>query len=227
MTTLSLQVNTSLNDGHAGSINNNSGRSVTTGGTFLNANSDLVSSILSPGSHNSNDEYTAVARFTNVTIPQGTTITSATFYITAQATYDAGSNVVKYHVSGEAADTGLALSYTNPGRTVRSASPPVGATARPRTTADAGPWTLTSVVADTEYSISVTGVVQELINRGGWVSGNAINIIMDTHADCTQGEWQDFYSYDGSSSKAPRLVIVYGSGSFFYRRPPYRLIRRH
>ena len=218
MPTFNYQVSASLDDGDAGSVNNDSGRTVTSGATFLVGNSDLTSSIVSPGSHNSNDEYPAIFRFLNIGINPGATIVSANFTITAQATYNAGANVIKYFVSAELAASGLALSYTNPGRTLRSASPPVGATARPRTTAYAGPWDLTSVTVDTEYSISVTSVIQEIVNQGGWAYNNAINMIMDTHPDCTQGEWQDFWAYDGSTSKAAKLSIVTAGGGLAPRR---------
>lgn len=228
MTTLSLQVNASGNDAHAGSINDGSGRAVTSGATFLLANTDLTSSIVSPGSHGGNDEYSAIFRFLNVTIAQGTVITSATFTITAQATYNAGANVVKYHVSAEDVDNAPIPEYGNPGRTLRASSPPVGATARPRTTAESANWTLTSVTVDTEYSIDVTAPVQEVIDRPGFASGNALSIIMDTHTDCTSGEWQDFHGYDGSPTKAAKLVVVYGSAgkAFPIRRNVWRRVRR-
>jgi hypothetical protein len=128
--------------------------------------------------------------------------------ITAQATYNASPNVVKYHVSAEDADNGTAFS-TLPADNMHAST-------RARTTADAGPWTLTSVTGDTNYSRSVTSVVQEIVDRAGWVSGNALVIILDTHADTTQGEWQDFWSYDGSSSKAAYLEIEYSSGGTAY-----------
>lgn len=211
MTTLNLQVNASANDVHVGSINNDSGRTVTTGGIVIDS-AHVTSSILSPGSHGGNDEYSAGARFTNVTVPQGATITSATFILTAQATYNAGSNTISYLVSAEASNNGPAFSVAQPGDCLRSASAPVGSNARPRTTAVSAAWNQNSVTANTEYSIDVTSVVQEIINRAGWVSGNAINIIVDTNTTTTQGEWQDYYSYDGSTTKAPKLNIVYSTG---------------
>lgn len=219
MPTLNLQVNTSAGDGHTGSITNDSGRVVTTGAEFLSSESHLVN-ILSPGSHGNNDEFSAAARFVSVTVPQGATISSASFILTAQATYNAGSNVIKYWASAEASDNAPALTTSGSGRTLRVSSPPSGATARPRTTAVSSAWTQTSVTANSEYSIDVTSVIQEIVNRAGWVSGNAILIIIDTHADCTQGEWQDYYSYDASTTKAPKLNITYTSGS------ASRLIRR-
>lgn len=212
MATLNLQVGASANDVHAGSINNDSGQTITSGAMVIDS-SHVTSSILSPGSHGSNNEFSAGVRFTGVTIPQGVTITSATFILTAQATYNAGANTISYLVSAEASDNGPAFSASAPNDCLRSSSPPAGSNARPRTTAVSAAWNQTSVTVNTEYSIDVTSVIQEIINRAGWVSGNAINILVDTNTTTTLGEWQDYYSYDGSTTKAPKLNITYSSGT--------------
>lgn len=197
MATLNLQVNASAGDVHAGSINNDSGRNVTSGASILS----LTNNPLSPGSHGGNNEHSAALRFTNVTIAQGATINSATFILTAQATYNAGGNTVSYLVSGQANDNAPAL----------ATSTNIQTSSRPRTTAVSAAWNQTSVVVDTEYSIDVTSVVQEIINRAGWVSGNAILILVDTNTTTTLGEWQDYWAYDGSTTKAAKLNIDYGS----------------
>lgn len=199
MPTLNLQVGASTDDAEHASINNDSGRSVTTGSIIAG---DLTNTLLSPGSHGSNNEHSAGARFTNVTIPQGATINSATFQMRANASYNAGSNVIKYHVSGQAADNAATFAIAANMTT----------TNRPRTTAVSADWTQTSVTGGTWYSIDVTSVVQEIINRAGWTSGNALVIIVDTHVDTTLGEWQDYDSYDGSAANAPKLDVDYSTG---------------
>lgn len=200
MTTLNLQVASSAGDAHAGSINNDSGRNVTSGANI----GSLTDNPLSPGSHGSNNEHTAAFRFTGVTVPQGSTINSASFKMTAQATYNAGASTVSFLVSAEASDNAPALTATGSGELLTSA-------ARPRTTAVSAAWNQTSVVADTEYSIDITSVIQEIVNRAGWVSGNAILIIVDTNTTTTLNEWQDYWSYDGSTTKAAKLNIDYGA----------------
>lgn len=210
MATLNLQVASSAGDVHAGSINNDSGRTVTSGGTILS----LTDNPISPGSHGSNNEHSVACRFTSVTIAQGTTINSASFILTAQASYNAGANVVSYLVSAEASDNAPALSTgATTGASLRSDDPPGTPVARPRTTAVSAAWNQTSVVVDTEYSIDVTSVIQEIVNRAGWSSGNAIVILVDTNTTTTTGEWQDYYSYDGSTTKAAKLNIDYGSAA--------------
>lgn len=201
MTTLDLQVNTSAGDSRMQSVANDAGRVSTASGVC-----SITESVLSPGSHGSGDEWWVAARFTSVTVDQGTTITSATFKMTAQTTYNAGSNVIKYLVAAHAADNAAALAATNGN---------LNNTTRPQTTAVSSAWTQTSVTADTEYTIDVTSVVQEIINRAGWANGNAIVILVCVDTSTTLNEWQDYYAYDGSTTKAPKLQIVYSSGTTY------------
>lgn len=210
MTTLNLQVNASANDAHAGSINNDSGRSVASGAAI----SSLTDNPVSPGSHGGNNEHSLGCRFTSVTIPNAATISSATFILTAQASYDASPNTVSFLVSAEAADNPVAFATAGAaGASLRAsgaASPPGN---RPRTTAVSSAWNQTTVVVDTEYSIDVTSVIQEIVNRAGWVSGNAIVILVDTNTTTTLSEWQDYYSFNGDAAKAPKLNIEYTTSS--------------
>ena len=197
MPTLDLQVGVSAGDSEQNSIANDSGRNVTQFSVVFTNNT-----ILSPGSHSSGDEWTVAARFPSVTIDQGATIDSAAFKMTADSTYSAGSNVVQYFVSAQASDNAPALSNT---------SGDLNVTTRPRTSASAT-WIATSVTGGVEYSTDITAVIQEVINRAGWTNGSAIVILVDTHPNCTIGEWQDFESYDGSAANAPRLSITYSTG---------------
>lgn len=197
MPTLDLQVATSLGDTEQASGGNDAGRNFTGSGVITTANTSLA-----PGSHGGFNEWSVGIRFPGVDVPQGTPIQSAILTLTGFATYDASPNVVRLHVSTQAADNAGALTST---------SGDLNITNRPRSTADAGPWTVTSVVGDAEYSIDVTAIVQEIIDRGGWVELNALVFLLDTHADTTVSEWQYFWSYDGSTTKAPKLQIIYGT----------------
>lgn len=201
MPVLNLTVGASADDARTDGTNNDAGRNVT-----ATAGVTLTDTILSPGSHNSNDEWTVGARFTAVTIPQGATINSATFSLKAQATYNAGANVIAYLVSAQAADNPGAFTVTGGNLNI---------TNRPRTTAVSAQWTQTSVTGGTRYSIDITSVIQEIVNRAGWTSGNAIVILVDTHPNTTQGEWQDYYAYDDATDRTnnpPQLSIDYTSG---------------
>ncbi len=198
MATLNLTISSNDGDVHANGGPNDGGK---------RPNLGIVSdtSPLSPGSHGNNDEYSAAVRFLNVTIPQAATINSALFSLRCNGTYDASPGVVRYIVCCQAADNAAALAT--------SGSTNLDGATRPGTTADST-WTVTSVTAGTRYSVDITSAVQEVINRAGWASGNAIVVLVDTHADTTQGEWQDFDAYNTASSSAngPHLDIDYADG---------------
>ena len=195
--TLNLQVAASADDGTCPNVTSDSGRSVSACGTGV-----INASVLAAGSHGGNDEWPVGTRFLNVTIPNAATITSATFTLKAQATW-ASPGTISYLVSAQAADDPT---------TFTTAVNQLTTGTRPRTTAVSAAWVLSSVTAETDYSIDITSVIQEIVNRAGWASGNDMVIIIDTGVPTTAGEWQDFYSYDNTPSKAPKLDIVYTAG---------------
>lgn len=197
MTTVDYQVGASGNDSHQQSIPNDSGRNVTGTGVC-----SLTDTKLQVGSHSGGNEWSGAVRFTGVAVPQGATITSATFSMRGDADYNAAPNVVKLYVSAQAADDAPALS---------SSSADLNASARPRTTATAIK-DVTAVLGGTWYDWDVTAIVQEIVNRAGWVSGNAQVWLIDTHEDTTVNEWQDFIAYDGTPASAPKISITYSSG---------------
>lgn len=204
MPTLNLQVSASGGDNHQQSIPNDSGRNVTGSGTC-----SLTDAVLQVGSHSSGNEWSAAARFTGATIPQGATITSAIFQMRANATYNASPNVVRLYASAEDSDTAAALS---------ASSADLNAAARPRTTATTA-LDVSSVTGGTWYSWDITASVQELVDRATF-GETVVNVLVDTHEDTTVNEWQDFDAYDGSAAGAPKLDVTYttgGGGGFVSR----------
>ena len=195
-TTVSYQVSSSGGDSEQKSIPSDSGRAVTGSGTVSTTNTKLEI-----GSHSSGDEWSGAARFTGVAVPQGSTITSATFSLKADASYSASPNVVKIYVSAEDSDNAAALS---------TSSGDLNASTRPRTTATLVA-DVSSITGGNWYDFDVTAVVQEIVDRAGWVSGNAWVFLIDTHEDTTTNEWQDWRSYDASAADAPQITITYGS----------------
>lgn len=188
MTVLNLSVSADADDSHQPSIANDSGRSFTSTGICV------LTGIVSPGSHGSNDEYTGGYRFTGAGAIQGQTINSADFSIVADATYNAGANVISYHLSAHDADTPAALATT--GGDLNSSN-------RPRTTADAGEWVLTSITIGVRYTRACTTVIQEIADRPGMTG--PIVMLQDTHANTTTSEWQDF------DQVSAQLDIDYGA----------------
>lgn len=163
-----------------------------TGGSGNIIASDLTNVLLSPGSHGANNYWYAGCRFTGIVAAQGATVTAgATFSLKAQATY-ASPGTVKLKISGQAAD--------NPATFSTSAGASLSTADRPRTTASVT-IDVSSVTGGTRYSADVTSILQELFNRAGWASGNAIVIIVEVDATTTLGEWQDFYSWDDATDR--------------------------
>jgi len=138
-------------------------------------------------------------RFTNITIPKGATITVT--YLTFTSAANRSNTIVKSKIRGEDADNAAAFSdYAD-------------YDSRPRTTAvvnwdDIPAWTV-DVECD---SPDFTSVIQEIIDRAGWASGNALVIFWDDHDNrSTNSNYTNrhAYSYDDTPAKAPKLHIEY------------------
>lgn len=170
------QIDAASKDVQMGSINNNSGRTVS-GGVVTS------SGLLQPGSHGNNDEYSVGLQFDTEIPPQGATVAEAYLTLYPNAPYDASPNTIKLYVSLEDADAPTALT---------TASGNLNSATRPRTTAT----TIIDVTSVTEarLDIDVTAPLQELLDRPGW-TGTRIIVLIDTHEDTTVSEWQDINDY--------------------------------
>lgn len=141
------------------------------------------------------DRYVYV-RFTNITLNQGTTITSAK--ITFQARTGDSNNVLS-KIYGLDVDNVGDFEFGDP-------------TGDTRTTANAD-WDVNGITGGNNYDTSNIGsIVQEIINRGGWSSGNAIGFVI-VNDGTGDGIYHDFDSYDGDSINAPLLTIEYSGSS--------------
>ena len=107
-------------------------------------------------------------RFTGVTVPEGATIVNA--YVQFQ-TRVATSNTANFTIRAQASDN--ASQFTTTARNISS---------RPRTTAAASwspaPWTVVGEAGVDQRTTDLSAVLQEIINRPGWTSGNAIVLII-------------------------------------------------
>lgn len=203
MPTLTLTVGASTDDTNSQSITN-TGKGPATANVVAG---DLTSTTLSPGGHTiPNDVWSMGARFTNVTVPQGATINSAAFSLKVKSPYEAVGKTIRYWVSAHAVDNAATFNTT---------TGDLDAANRPRSTADAT-WTQSNTtVGGPRFSVTITSVIQEIVNRPGWASGQAITIIVDTHADTTSGEWQDYYAWDDATDRTnnpPQLSITFNEG---------------
>ena len=135
-------------------------------------------------------------RFLNVTIPQGSTITAA--YITFTQEYNYTDTPCHLTTQGQAADNPASFAAD----TLSTFD------ARTRTTAsvnwDAGGGAINS----TFNSADISSVIQEIVNRAGWASGNAI-VLFNKDNGSASGKYRATWSYDGSTTKCALLHIEY------------------
>jgi Divergent InlB B-repeat domain len=138
-------------------------------------------------------EQTVGIRFTNLTIPPGSIITNA--YVQFKVN-TVTSEATSLTVQGEAADNAATFATT-----VRNISN------RPRTVASAPwnplPWTVKGAAGADQRTPNLATVIQEIVNRPGWASGNAVAIIV-TGTGKRVAE-----SYESVVTKAPILHVEY------------------
>ena len=128
-------------------------------------------------------------RFLNVTVPNAATVNTATLQIYIASTSNDNVYLDAYGEDVDDAATFTTSAANISGRTLTTAKTTIGS----------------SNVGAGWYSINVTSAVQEIINRAGWASGNALAIILDalTSVDVQLRTW------DHDTSLAAKLVIDY------------------
>ncbi len=129
-------------------------------------------------------------RFQNVAVPTGAVITAAYLEFTNDVANPGSADLT---IEGQAAD--------NPG-TFASGSGDI--TSRPTTSASV-PWAVPAwdTAGQTHQSPSLVPIVQELIDRPGWTSGNALVVLVSGTGRRTAR------SYDANPAEAPLLHIDY------------------
>lgn len=133
-------------------------------------------------------------RFIGITIAQGSTINSATLTYTANST---NAGILATILHGFAEDNTSDFSGGDP-------------SGRSKTTASAN-FNRSGVAFNTTYTVDVTSIIQEIVNRGGWSSGNSLGFINEDNGSTSSN--MSFYAYDGDSTKAVLLDVDYGTGT--------------
>ncbi len=141
-------------------------------------------------------------RFTDIDVPQGSTITGARIDFIATAT-GAGnpSLAVKVQDSDDAEPFIVGTPFS--GRTYLSAAPWTTTSTPPL----ASPWEV-----DTTYATpDLTTAVQQVVNRAGWCGGNDMVFMIER----TGGDdaLRTAYSVEGDATKAPVLTLTYDADS--------------
>ncbi len=169
-----------------------------------NAQFGYKSDFLSAGNHDATAyKYGSGMRFTNITISRGDEVESAYLYVTAQ--YDRSVKTVDSRISAEDVDDASSFS----GNTADSFDERYDDNTSEVDWDDVGAWK-----KDTRYkSPNIKDVIQEIVDRSGWKSGNDIVIFWeDFDGESSSGANRVGYSYEsGGSSRAAELYIKYTS----------------
>ena len=141
-------------------------------------------------------EQTVGIRFNGITVPQGATISNAYVQFTVDET---DTEITSLTIQGE--DTDNAVTFTEVDHNISS---------RPKTTAAVAwsppAWNTIGEAGPDQQTTDIASVVQEIIDRPGWSSGNSLVILI------TGSGHRTAESYDGGFADAPIIHIEYTVG---------------
>ena len=136
-------------------------------------------------------------RFNSIAIPQGALITSAYVQFASDEVDSASTSLT---IKGQAADNPLTFSTTL-----------FDLTTRPTTTTAANwsvaPWLAAGDAGLDQRTSDLAGIVQEIVNRPGWASGNSL-VLFVTGTGERVG-----VAYNQNPAVAPLLHVEWGAGS--------------
>ena len=136
-------------------------------------------------------------RFNSLTIPQGATIHKAYVQFQVDETHSGATSLT---IAGEATDQAPTFTTANGNISSRS-----------RTTASTAwspaPWTTVGEAGPDQQTPDIAPVVQEIVSRPGWSSGNALVIIITGSGERTAE------AYDGVQAGAPLLHVEYNKAA--------------
>lgn len=151
-------------------------------------------------------------RFQNVTIPNPASITTAklTFHARASNALNNVNSVIIGEDTDDAATFSTLANYKGRRGTIVG-----GADDTHITTASVNWNAIGAWVINTNYdSPDISTVVQEIVNRAGWASGNDMVIFWDDHAGnstAVNATYRRAESWDGDAANAPILDVTYVS----------------
>ncbi len=192
-TSITKSIATGSDDSEEGGVGSNFG----TGHGYMYNSSpriELTRDDQDPSSGN----QTVGLRFTGLTIPKNAIITGAflTFRGINPVAPNTNSETTNLTIKGEAAD--------NPGTFTTTA---FNVSGRTKTTASVS-WSPATWSNAVNYnSTSITSIVQEIVNRSGWSSGNSMVFVISGTGS------RSAYSYEGSTTYAPKLTVTYSTAS--------------
>lgn len=147
----------------------------------------------------SGQHYDSGHRYSNATIPKGSIVSSAAMGFTFD---DAGfsNGTIKLRIYGIAEDNTDSFTSDPTGRTK---------------TSNYVDWTMEGPFSDGDEASppGLSAIIQEIIDRPGWESGNAIGILV-LERDSDTKIFVGWVSYDQNVNKCAELVVTYIAPSF-------------
>ena len=144
-------------------------------------------------------------RFTDVTIPQGATILSATIQFTCDV---GGADPAEMTIFGE--NVADAVTYTNDAYNISTRSKTVSSAVW-----DIPEWVDEGDAGPAQQTPELAAIVQEIVSRGDWAAGNSIAFILEPSGDTLDetsssgGREAEASEGSGSGTQAAVLTIVY------------------
>ncbi len=140
------------------------------------------------------DRHQAVGlRFVGLAVPRGATIVGARVQFTADEVDTASASLL---IEGEASDDAVTFARVDE-----------DVTSRPRTSSSVAwspdDWTSSQAAGADQRTPELTAIVQEIVDRPGWSSGNALVLVI------TGSGTRTARSYDGTPSRAAVLEVEY------------------
>lgn len=163
-----------------------------------NTPSKTLTGILSVPGQGVASQGIAALRIPSVTIGQGVTVESAYLSLKAVGSYT-GPATLQTQVYGHAADN--AATFTS-NETLSQRTHTIATVL----------WDNHITVDGVVYQIDVTDIVNEILARSGWASGNAIAFLLIAATGCPEAEWNEYESFDTDAAAAPLLEITLATG---------------
>jgi len=160
--------------------------------TYTNSGTTLI---LGNQTASSANDGKGALRFQNVQIPNAATINSATLSLISGGS---GSSQTELDILGN-----LTTNASNP-------TSAANYLAKARTSASVG-WTIDAgaVAEDDTYTTpDISTILQEIVNQGGWVAGNAMMFFIEDDGN-SAGVTRNFKTYDNDPAKVAVLTVNY------------------
>ena len=144
---------------------------------------------------NNNGEQTGGLRFQNINVPQGATIQSAYIEFETDEVDSGATSVTFWAENSDNASPFTATNYNLTDRVITNTSVDWN---------DIPAW---NTVSERHFSPNLHSIVQEVVDRTGWIANNSIVFVIRGTGSRTAE------AYDGESSNAASLHIVYSTSS--------------